>query len=185
MLYSQHRPVEKTRATPLVVWDSTKAGGIRVGVLRIEIHNCDPRLVLVPQLWIERVAEPANDQPACVLWSHYSARTDKTASFIVLSDVPGSTNRPLRPLGSHRADGCYTQGDNLELQASTPLAIGIVCTDPSPNAIDDALGQILWFALDAYPADPGCTSEQFERMLHDLQCHTPAVPLYLEGTGQG
>jgi hypothetical protein len=139
----------------------------------IEIRGVDPRLILVPCLWVERVAEALGpEQPAGVTWSAFSAVDADAGGLIALGVLTGCDNRPVRPTGSHRGDGVYVQGDNLEIQASTSILLAVACAE---GGFDDAHAQTLWFSLDAYPADPATDASDFDRMLQDVRCNCPST----------
>jgi hypothetical protein len=144
------------------------------GFPRIDIIGCDPRIVVVPRLWIERTSEPAGDVPANVYWTAYSAGLDSRRNLIPLAVVDGALQRPIRPISP---DGLTAQGDNLELQAATPIILQIECAVQEAG-VTTANGQSLWFAVDVYPADPSLDPGDFDALFHAIRCSQPA-PLSL------
>ena len=150
-------------------------GSSATGFPRIEIEGCDPRIVVVPRLWIERTSEPAGDVPANVYWTAYSAGLDSKRNLIPLQVVDGTLQRPIRPVSP---DGLTAQGDSLEFQTCTPLILQIECAVQAAG-VTIANGQSLWFALDVCPADPSLDPCDFDAILHAIRCSQPA-PLSLQ-----
>jgi hypothetical protein len=149
------------------------AGGARnEAFIRIEIEGTDPRIVVVPRIWIERVLEPSPDAPSGVHWTTYSAGLDSKTALIPLQVVDGTLMRPVRVAAT--PDGTIPQGDSLELQTATPLIVVVECADVSAT-LPDAAGQSLWFALDCYPADPSLQPADFDDLLHKIRCSQPAA----------
>lgn len=146
-----------------------------MGFPRIEIEGCDPRIVVVPRVWIERLTEPAGDVPANCYWTAYSAGFDSRRNLIPLQVIDGTLQRVIR---GPSPDGLTAQGDNLELQCCTPLILQIECAVQEPG-VTEANGQSLWFALDCYPADPSLAPEDYDHLLHEVRCSQPA-PLSLQ-----
>jgi hypothetical protein len=154
----------------LTRWGATALSA--TGTVRIDIEGCDPRIVVVPRLWIERLSEPAGDVAAGVSWSAYSAGKDSRSNLVPLQLVPGAIARPVRAAAA--PDGTIPQGDNLELICSTPLVLVVACADVS-GTLTSAAGQSLWFALDAGPAEPSLSPEDFDALLHAIRCSQPAA----------
>ena len=169
---SQHRPRAVIAPRPLARWGTYPVGFPITAQIVIDIQGVDPRLVLVPSVWVERVAETSQEIASGVTWSAFSAVRNNAGALLALHVLDGCDSRPVRPIGSHRGDGIYTQGDNLELQASTPLLLAIACAEHDAD-FPDPYAQTLWFALDAFPADPACTAADFDRMLQDVRCDCP------------
>jgi hypothetical protein len=144
-------------------------GGAATGYPLIQIEGTDPRIVVIPRLWIERMAEPPGDLPANVFWTAYSAGLDSKANLIPLQVVEGTLQRPIRPVSP---DGLTANGDNLELQTCTPIILQVECAVQVATA---AAGQSLWFALDCYPADPSLRPEDFDDLLHKVRVSQPAA----------
>lgn len=154
----------------LAGWASGSGVRARAGALRIEITGADPRIVLVPRVWIERASEPAGDIASGVSWSAFSAGFDSNKNLVPLKVVEGAASRPLR--ASAAADGTIPQGDNLELQTATPIILVISCADVS-GTVPHSAAQSLWFALEAYPADPSQSPGDFDGLLHLIRCSQP------------
>ena len=138
--------------------------------IRIDIEGCDPRIVVVPRLWIERITDPSANVDAGVSWTTYSAGLDSVRNLIPLQIVQGASARPVR--AARAADGTTLNGDNLELQCSTPLVLIIACADVSATVLS-SMGQSLWFACEAYPSDPSLSPADFDALLHAIRVSQP------------
>jgi hypothetical protein len=145
-------------------------GAAAQGFLRVDIEGTDPRIIVVPRLWIERLVEPAGDVPANVFWTTYSAGLNSQRNLIALAVVDGTLQRPIRPV---TPDGMTANGDSLEFQTCTPLILSIECALPDAG-LTSANGQSLWFALDAFPAEPSLSPEDFDRILHEIRVSQPS-----------
>ena len=77
--------------------------------LRIDVEGCDPRIVVVPRVWIQRQAPPSPDVATGVTWSAYSAGRDGYNNLIPLQVVEGANARAVS--FATQADGT-AGGDN-------------------------------------------------------------------------
>lgn len=152
------------RATPLAAW--TADGAAASGSLQLRIEGADPRLLLVPRLWVERKGV-ADGKPTGITWSLYSAGEDSQGGAIALRRVDGATARPLGPTTAPGSDGVASVGDNLEISAATPLILAVVCA--APASAGDLNGQVLWFALDAFPADISLSPADYDGLLGEVK----------------
>lgn len=151
----------------IAAWGSA---GAAAGNVLIDIYGCDPRIVLVPRVWLERVTEPAGDVPGAVSWSAYSAARSQYGNLIPLQAVDGALARVIR--AATEADGTIPAGDNLELQMSTDLILVVACV---AGTVPASAGQTLWFGLDAYPADPSVSPSDFDEILHGIHVSEPGA----------
>ena len=157
------------RPTPLALW---QVEGAAAGASVIRLSGVDPRLLLVPRLWLERPAELTPASPTGVTWSLYSAGEDSRGGTIILRVVGDASARPIGPTLSPGADGIIQAGDNLEVDAATDLFVVVNYAAVAGNTIR---GQVLWFALDAYPAETSLSPEDYDGLLADVRAQCPPV----------
>ena len=148
-----------------------RADGVATGSIRIDIQGCDPRIVVVPRIWLERASETAGTIPPAALWTAYSAGYDSRKNLVPLQVVDGTLNRPIQAAG--HIDGTIPQGDNLELQCATPVILIVNFADSS-GILSETNAQSCWCALEAYPADPSLSEQDFDRLLHLIRCSQPS-----------
>lgn len=154
----------------LARWQTSAASP--TATIRIEIEGCDPRVVVVPRLWLERaVAWTGTPDASGVSWSTYSAGEDSMGALIPLQVVQGASNRPL--VAGAELDGIIPQGDNLELQCATALIVIVLCQNVSA-VLTSSEEQELWFGLEAYPADPSLSPMDFVDLLHLIRVSSPS-----------
>jgi hypothetical protein len=157
------------RPTPVAAWLTS---GLSTGAISIRLSGVDPRLLLVPRLWVERPGGTTPDNPTGVTWSLYSAGEDSRGGTVPLRVVEGANARPIGPTMSAGADGTVQAGDNIEIDAATDLLVVARCAAVGPNTIR---GQTLWFALDAYPAETSLSPEDYDGLLADVRAQCPPV----------
>jgi hypothetical protein len=152
--------------TPLAAW--TEDVGQEGGNIVIRLEGVDPRLLLVPRLWIERPAGIATTNMTGVTWSLYSAGEDSRGGTIALHAADGAFQRIIGPEFGEGYDGIVQAGDNLEINAATDVLIVAACV-----SVPNIGGQILWFALDAFPAETSLTPEDYDGLLAAVKAQIP------------
>ena len=157
------------RPTPIAAW---LADGLSTGAITIRLSGVDPRLLLVPRLWAERPGGTTPANPTGVTWSLYSAGEDSRGGTIPLRAVDGASARPIGPTMSPGADGTVQAGDNVEIDAATDLLVVVRCAAVGANTIQ---GQVLWFSLDAFPAETSLSPEDYDGLLADVRAQCPPV----------
>jgi len=152
----------RTVQAPMVLadWNQTSTEGTRN--VQVLIEGVDPRLVLVPQLWVTGAPE-RSAYGVHVQWSVFSVADGIGGSKIVLHVVENADARVIGPTLTPRAlDGIAPAGDNLEINAATDLLVVIACNAGGADGPD---GQRLWFRLDAYPDSPSLSPEDYSGLL--------------------
>jgi hypothetical protein len=141
---------------------------------RVLLENVDPRLVLVPQLWVTRGPASTPGDGVYVTWSAFSVGYGQNGDQVVLRVIAGADSRVIGPTLTPRTlDGIATAGDNLEMSAATPILIVAACNS---GGLDGPDTQKLWFKLDAYPAETSLTPGDYEGLIQ-------AVKVQISNTG--
>ena len=155
----------RTVQTPTVL-ASWKPGSAQTRAVQILVEGVDPRLVLVPQLWV--TSDPSKSgENVCVQWSVFSVAEGLGGSKVPLRAVDGADARIIGPTLAARAiDNIVTAGDNLEINAATDLIIVAAC---NANAAPGPDTQKLWFRLDAYPAETSLRPEDYNGLLAEVK----------------
>jgi len=160
------------RAMPLASWDLSDGALASVNI-SIRLQGIDPRLVVVPRIWVQRTGQgfsvtPAN--PTGVTWSLYSLGEDHQGGIVVLRPVDGAVARVIGPTAAPGADGIAPLGDNLEITAATDLLVVIRCAAVTASTIP---GQVLWFGINAFPADVSLSPEDYDGLIAAVTAQIP------------
>jgi hypothetical protein len=163
----------------------------------IPVENLDPRVVLVPSLWVERVTDVAGPSGpdagvgAGVTWSAYSAIRDSRENLRGLSVLPGFAARAVRPAAAWQSDGTLLAGDTMELSTGNAVLLVVACADVS-GTLGAPDYQVLYFSLDAFPADALAESESiqgnreaYHGLLDRITCAVPSVVSVRSMGGEG
>lgn len=165
--------------TPVPLLYENPAGtGAPSAVQRIVIQGVDPRLVLVPRLWARRIDALAPAEKINCRWSCFSLGADANGAIVILSVVEGFDDRKLGGAAesfdpSTRSDGVVPVGDNAEIKASTPILIAVRSVVRAGRIETPRFSQSIWFGLDAYPADPSVSPEDFEGLIRAVRSTVP------------
>lgn len=147
-----------TIVQPVCLAVQTPGTGSAGANLQIAIEGCDPRLVVVPSLWVERATDsagPAGTNAAVasgVTWTAYSARRNAKGDLKTFCPLPGFEDRAIRGANAWGADGILRAGDSFELSSTLPIVLGIRIADIT-GQLSSTCQQSLWFALEVCPSD--------------------------------
>ena len=154
------------RAAPLAAWVNDSSHPPVTANVSVRLEGIDPRLVVVPRLWIERPGSVTPANPTGVTWSMYSVGEDSQGGIVILRAVDGATSRVIGPNATPGADGVAPLGDNLEIAAATDLLLVVRCSAVTAASIP---GQTLWFAVDAFPADVSLSPEDYDGLIQGVK----------------